>query len=94
MQEKSSNASARRGTQSQEFQSCVICAWNNLPFCFTPAQAKGEWVFVDTITSRNYTVAQPVPAETRLSPEVDSGIPGYEAVLVVSALEMRSGCGF
>jgi alkaline phosphatase D len=37
-----------------------------LKMTFTPTQAKGEWIFVNTVTSRNYTVSPPAPSETRL----------------------------
>ena len=37
-----------------------------LKMTFTPAQAKGEWTFVNTTASRDYTVATPAPSETRI----------------------------
>ncbi len=36
-----------------------------LKMTFTPTQAKGEWVFINTISSRTYTVSAPAAAETR-----------------------------
>jgi alkaline phosphatase D len=36
-----------------------------LKMTFTPSQAKGEWVFVSTVFSRDYTAATPAPSETR-----------------------------
>jgi alkaline phosphatase D len=37
-----------------------------LKMTFTPAQAKGEWIFVNTVGSRDYTVATPAVSETRI----------------------------
>jgi alkaline phosphatase D len=37
-----------------------------LKMTFTPTAAKGEWVFVNTISSRNYVVDAPVAEETRV----------------------------
>jgi alkaline phosphatase D len=37
-----------------------------LKMTFTASQARGQWIFVDTISSRNYTTVPPVAAETRL----------------------------
>jgi len=36
-----------------------------LKMTFTPAQAKGEFIFVDSVSSGTYTVATPLAAETR-----------------------------
>lgn len=37
-----------------------------LKMSFTAQQAKGEWVFINTIQSRTYTLDTPAPAETRI----------------------------
>jgi alkaline phosphatase D len=37
-----------------------------LKMTFTPTQAKGEWVFIDRIDSRNYAVLAPAASETRV----------------------------
>jgi alkaline phosphatase D len=37
-----------------------------LKMTFTPTQAKGEWVFIDKIDSRNYAVLAPAASETRV----------------------------
>jgi hypothetical protein len=37
-----------------------------LKMSFTATQARGDWVFVDTVQSRTYTVAAPAASETRV----------------------------
>lgn len=36
-----------------------------LKMTFTAAQAKGEWIFVDSVTATGYTLANPAPSEVR-----------------------------
>jgi len=36
-----------------------------LKMSFTSAAAKGEWVFIDTVSSNTYSVASPAASEVR-----------------------------
>jgi len=36
-----------------------------LKMTFTPTQAKGEFIFIDSVSTKPYAIATPVPAETR-----------------------------